>query len=191
MDRLHGARSAAVVCHRGGHVLAGTKMRIRHRNGRSWRVRAIPSPAGSPRTAAIAALPKAVRVAVVVLVEAGFLYADLILLIGFSWFNNAGPTIAEEASLFAMPICDLTAFILSWVRPKTAAAVLFTSSCVTLLLSISAADSHSFEALWFTGGYFGALSLRLLTFSLDACMSPELQCGSTVLEPCEFGRRDS
>ena len=106
-------------------------------------------------------LEKAILVAVVVIVESGLLYADGILFIGFMYMNNVATPLAAKLSMLLMCICDPISFILSWLKPKVAAALLAFSAGITLMLSVIASDSHSRGALWLSGGVFWAAKFLL------------------------------
>lgn len=106
-------------------------------------------------------LQKVLWIAAVVAVELGILYADVIVFIGFTSINNIEALFTRNLSLLLMCICDLLAFVCSWIRLKAAAIILAASSGVTLILCLIAADKHSIEALWLLGGAFWAIKFLL------------------------------
>jgi hypothetical protein len=106
-------------------------------------------------------LDRAILIAIVVIVELGLLYADGIIFIGFMAANNVETPLAAKLSMLLMCICDPISFILSWFKPKIAAALLAFSAAITLMLSVVGSDRHSLGALWLSGGIFWAVKFVL------------------------------
>ena len=92
--------------------------------------------------------------AALIFVELALLYADVVLFIGFTSANNVEAPFTREIAVSLMCVGDLSSFIMSWVKPRYAGTMLACTTGIFLILSLTAADKHSLQALWLTGGLF-------------------------------------
>ncbi|MFZ0662576.1 MAG: hypothetical protein WAM66_07790 [Acidobacteriaceae bacterium] len=93
---------------------------------------------------------------VVALFEASLFALDIILLLGFSLFNET--PLPGEISVVLMSVLDSIAFALAWRKPKAASILLASTTVVTLFLCLLASDRHSIRSLWCPEPYFGLLN---------------------------------
>lgn len=101
--------------------------------------------------------------AFVAVLQVLFLWADLVLLLGFTFFNNLRTSPISHAGLVLMLLGDVVSFGLSWWKPRTGGLLLMGVSAVSLILVLLGATKDGIASLWLTGMIFwGAKSLLAL-----------------------------
>jgi hypothetical protein len=112
----------------------------------------------------------------VALLEIIFLWADTILLVGFTFFNNLRTSPISHVGLVLMLLGDAISFVLSWWRPRLGGILLLCVSAISLILVMLGATKEGVVSLWLTAAIFwGAKGLLCLILLRQPSRNPPIE----------------
>jgi len=98
--------------------------------------------------------------------QVAFLWADLVLLLGFTFFNNLRTSPISHAGLVLMLFGDAVSFGLSWWKPRAGGLLLIGVSAVSLMFVLLGASKDGIASLWLTGMIFWGAKVLLALMML-------------------------